>query len=129
MIRKLIVIMVCLLAVGIGCSKKSQYQFALDAVADKPEFDKGKKHWAMQYAESFDPTKVSAEDANRLDFLFGEFLGHPEKIDRPKEGEVVVCWGDTGKGVHLSIFNSVTQAERASLPLYRKECVSGLLGQ
>lgn len=129
MVRKLIVIMVCLLLVAsIGCSK-SPYQFALDAVAAKPEFDKDKRHWAMQYADSSDWSRISSEDANRMNFLFGALKGYPKNIDFPKEGEIVVCWQDKGKGVHLSIFNSTAQVEQASLSLFEDECASGLLGQ
>lgn len=83
----------------------------------------------MQYTNSSDTTRISPEDANRLMFLFGALQGHPKNIDLPKEGEIVVCWQDKGKGVHLSIFNSTAQTEQASLSLFEKECVSGLLGQ
>lgn len=84
MVRKLIVIMVCLLlTVSIGCSKKSQYQFALDAVAAKPEFDKDKGHWAWQYSDFRGKRIPSLEYTSHWTFLLGALKG---KI--PTEGDV-----------------------------------------
>ncbi len=113
MVRKLIVIMVCLLlTVSIGCSKKSQYQFALDAVAAKPEFDKDKGHWAWQYSDFRGKRIPSLEYTSHWTFLLGALKG---KI--PTEGEIVVCWQDKGKGVFLSTFNQTSQMEQSTQQL------------
>jgi len=124
--KKKIGVVVCVMflvaaGAGFGCSKKSPYQFALDAVKAKSVFAQDKKHWAMQYTYSPDSTKISPEEALHFVFLVSALQGKNNGL-LPKEGEVVVCWQDKGKGVFLSIFDPAVQVEKSTLPLLVSDC-------
>lgn len=115
-----------LIGVSFGCSKGDiPYQFAMDAVANKPEFAKDKKHWVWQFSHSKDTTKMSQTDINHDVFLSGVLPKNNNSL-LPKEGEVVVCWQDKDKKVYLSIFDPQSQTERLIAPLTAAtECSEG----
>lgn len=112
---------VLLMAMVFGCSKKSPYQFAIDAVKAKPAFAQDKNHWATQYTYSPDSTKISPEEALHFVFLVSALQGKNSGL-LPKEGEVVACWQDKNKGVFLSIFDPTSQVEKATLQLLVSKC-------
>lgn len=116
MSRKLMVIMVCLLlVVGIGCSKKSPYQFALDTVAAKPAFDRDKETWAAMFSQKDESLKME---------LLRDYFGKANRqAIRPQEGSILVCWISKDTRVtQLTSFDPATQAEQATIPTLFPDC-------
>lgn len=116
MVRKLIVVMVSLLLAGsIGCSKKNPYQFALDAVATKPAFDRGKETWAVTFSQK--------DESLRMELLRDYFGKASRQAIRPQEGSIIVCWTNKDtRGTQLTSFDPTTQVEQSTIPTLFPDC-------
>lgn len=115
MVRKFNAIIVCLLlVVGIGCSK-SPYQFALDAVAAKPAFDRDKATWAVTFSQK--------DESLSMELLRDYFGKANRQAIRPQEGSIIVCWTNKDTRVtQITSFDPATQVEQATIPTLFPDC-------
>ena len=115
MVRKLIVIMVCLLLVASSGCSKNPYQFALDAVAAKPAFDRDKETWAVTFSQK--------DDSLSMELLRDYFGKANRQAIRPQEGSIIVCWTNKDTRVtQLTSFDPATQAEQATISTLFPDC-------
>lgn len=112
--KKNVAIVACvLLAAGCSKAKAEPYQFAIDAVKTKQDFDR--HYWAVKYDKTGNPSDSVATAQIEVAVA--------DKIDSPTEkgynvthippGMVaaVVCWVDTKGASQMSIFDLATQKE------------------
>lgn len=115
MVRKLIVIMVCLLLVASSGCSKNPYQFALDAVAAKPAFDRDKETWAAPFSQK--------DESLKMELLRDYFGKDNRQAIRPQEGSIIVCWTNKDTRVtQLTSFDPDRQAEQATITTLFPDC-------